>query len=146
MLLFLPSSLRCQCNQFNISNDYQYKKINIIFITYFASYSIFCFFWAINSNMFITVPGRVVNELITTCCASIEGYVFIKIIPYNTHFDIKVLCLKVKVNSSMWGMPQSLICISTGFGLRVVSGAHNPGLLVVYTSAKKPLSKRYSNF
>ena len=51
--------------------------------------------------MLITVPGRVVNELITTWCASIEGYVFIKIIPYNTHFDIKVLCLKVKVNSSM---------------------------------------------
>ena len=51
--------------------------------------------------MFMTVPGRVVNELIATWCASIEGYVFIKIIPYNTHFDIKVFCLEVKVNSSM---------------------------------------------
>ena len=49
----------------------------------------------------MTVPGRVVNELIATWCASIEGYLFIKIIPYNTHFGIKVLCLEVKVNSSM---------------------------------------------
>ena len=59
------------------------------------------FFGAINSNLFMTVPGRVVNELIATWCASIEGYLFIKIIPYNTHFGIKVLCLEVKVNSSM---------------------------------------------
>ena len=67
--------------------------------------------------MFMTVPGRVVNELIATWCPSMLG----------SEGELKHVTE---------GMTQSLIYISTGFRLRVVD-----------TSVKKPLRyKKYSNF